>query len=133
MVVPDYIIVGGGLCGCVLAARLSENATTDVLLLEAGGPDRGLTIAMPAAIHFVYQNRRLSWNEQAGPEPFLDGLMIDEKRGHVLGGSSLINAMLFNRGNPRDFDGWVAQGLRSCGIKGLETYLRTKMVSEKYL
>lgn len=122
--IPDYIIVGGGLCGCVMAARLTENATTEVLLLEAGGSDRKLTIAMPAAIPFVYQNRRLGWNEQAGPEPFLDGLMIDEKRGHVLGGSTSINAMLFNRGNPRDFDGWAAQGLRGWGWRDVLPYFK---------
>ena len=124
MAAPDYIIVGGGLCGCVLAARLSEDATTSVLLLEAGGSDRGLTIAMPAAIPFVYQNKRLGWNEQAGPEPFLDGLMIDEKRGHVLGGSTSINAMLFNRGNPRDFDGWAAQGLPGWGWRDVLPYFK---------
>lgn len=122
--IPDYIIVGGGLCGCVLAARLTENATTGVLLLEAGRSDRKLTIAMPAAIPFVYQNRSLGWNEQAGPEPFLDGLMIDEKRGHVLGGSTSINAMLFNRGNPRDFDGWAAQGLRGWGWRDVLPYFK---------
>lgn len=108
---PDYIIVGAGPAGCVLASRLSEDPGSEVLLLEAGKPDRGLMIAMPAAIPFVYQNKALGWNEQAGPEPYLAGQSIDEKRGRVLGGSTSINAMIFNRGNPRDFDGWAGQGL----------------------
>lgn len=109
---PDYIIVGSGPAGSVLAARLTEDAGRSVLLLEAGGSDRALKIAMPAALPFVYQDKRLSWNEPAGPEPHLDGLVIDEKRGHVLGGGTSINAMIFNRGNPRDFDGWAGQGLK---------------------
>ncbi|KAF0175039.1 MAG: betA [Rhodobacteraceae bacterium] len=83
MAPPDYIIVGAGPAGCVLASRLTEAPTTSVLLLEAGGSDRKLTIAMPAAIPFVYQNKALGWTEMAGPAPFLDGQMIDEKRGRV--------------------------------------------------
>lgn len=121
---PDYIIIGSGPAGCVLAARLSEDRGTRVLLLEAGGSDRQLKIAMPAAIPFVYQDSRLGWGEQAGPEPHLDGLMIDEKRGHVLGGSSSVNAMIFNRGNPLDFDGWAAQGLEGWGWRDVLPYFR---------
>lgn len=120
----DYIIVGAGAAGCVLASRLTEDAGTEVLLLEAGGSDRGLLIAMPAAIPFVYQNKALNWGEQAGPEPWLDGLMIDEKRGRVVGGSTSINAMIFNRGNPRDFDGWRDQGLPGWGWSEVLPYFR---------
>ena len=124
MKTPDYIIVGSGPAGCVLAARLSEDAGTEVLLLEAGGSDRRLTIAMPAAIPFVYQDRRLNWGELSGPEPRLGGLMVDEKRGRVLGGSSSINAMIFNRGNPRDFDAWAGMGLTGWGWRGVLPYFR---------
>ena len=124
MSTADYIIVGAGAAGCVLANRLSEDRGAEVLVLEAGGSDRGLFIAMPAAIPFVYQNRSLSWNEQAGPEPHLDGLTIDEKRGRVLGGSTSINAMIFNRGNPRDFDGWRDQGLSDWGWQDVLPYFR---------
>jgi len=107
----DWIIVGAGSAGCVLAARLSENPAHRVLLLEAGGSDNRLTIAMPGALPFVYQNQALGWGYQAGPEPHLNGRCIDEKRGKVIGGSSSINAMIFNRGNPLDFDGWANNGL----------------------
>ena len=121
---PDYIIVGAGAAGCVLAARLTEDPGTQVLLLESGGSDRRLTIAMPAAIPFVYQNKALGWNEMAGPEPYLAGQMIDEKRGRVLGGSTSVNAMIFNRGNARDFDGWAAQGLSGWGWQDVLPYFR---------
>lgn len=121
---PDYIIVGSGPAGSALAARLTEDANISVLLLEAGGKDTALKIAMPAALPFVYQDRRLSWNEPAGPEPQLNGLSIDEKRGHVLGGGTSINAMIFNRGNPRDFDGWAGQGLAGWGWQDVLPYFK---------
>lgn len=105
----DYIVVGSGPAGSVLANRLTEDPATTVLLLEAGGSDRSPVIKMPAAVPFAYMSKKLGWGYQAGPEPFLSGRSIDEKRGRVLGGSSSINAMIFNRGNPRDFDGWSQQ------------------------
>jgi len=109
----DYIIVGSGPAGCVLANRLTEDSDASVLLLEAGGSDRRLIVQMPAAVPFAYMRKDLGWGYQAGPEPHLGGRCIDEKRGRVLGGSSSINAMIFNRGNPQDFDGWAKLGLPS--------------------
>lgn len=107
----DYIIVGAGSAGCIVAARLSEDSNINVLLIEAGGSDRGTLISMPAALPFVYQSKRLGWGYESGPEPHLDGRTIDEKRGKVIGGTSSINAMIYNRGNPMDFDGWAENGL----------------------
>lgn len=107
----DYIVVGAGPAGCALANRLSEDGRTRVLLLEAGGSDVTPIVHMPAAVPFAYMSKRLGWGYESGPEPHLNGRTIDEKRGRVLGGTSSINAMIFNRGNPRDYDGWAAAGL----------------------
>ena len=128
---PDYIIVGSGAEGCVLASRLTEDPGTTVLLLEAGGVDSKLIMSMPAAIPFAYQHKSLNWGEFAGPEPHLTGPDIDEKRGRVLGGSTSINAMIFNRGNPRDFDGWAAMGLTGWGWRdALACFKRMEQFSE---
>lgn len=107
----DYIVVGAGSAGCIVASRLSEDPTARLLLVEAGGSDRTPIIAMPGALPFAYQSKRLGWGYQSGPEPHLGGKTIDEKAGKVLGGTSSINAMIFNRGNPMDYDGWAQDGL----------------------
>ncbi len=107
----DYIIVGAGSAGCVLANRLTEDAGTRVLLIEAGGSDRSPFLQMPGALPFAYRAPRFNWNYEAGPEPHLNGRMIFHPRGRVLGGSSSINGMTYMRGHPLDFDGWAARGL----------------------
>lgn len=107
----DYVIVGAGSAGCVLAARLTEDPSVTVLLVEAGGSDRTPIITMPGAIPFAYQGKRINWGIQSGPEPGLHGRTIDEKAGRVIGGSGSINAMIVNRGNPMDYEGWAADGL----------------------
>lgn len=120
----DYIVVGAGAAGCIVASRLSENPKLRVLLVEAGGRDRSLIIDMPAALPFAYTSKRLGWHYEAGPEPYLNNRLIDEKRGKVLGGSTSINAMIFNRGNPLDFEGWAANGLTEWSYAHCLPYFR---------
>ncbi|KQW72417.1 choline dehydrogenase [Ensifer sp. Root127] len=120
----DYVIVGAGSAGCILADRLSENPLTTVLLVEAGGSDRGVMLSMPAALPFVYQNTKIGWGYRSGPEPNLNGRTIDEKRGKIIGGSSSINAMIYNRGNPMDFDDWAEAGLSDWSYAHCLPYFR---------
>jgi len=104
----DYIIVGAGSAGCVLAHRLSVLDTLRVLLIEAGGPDRHPMIHMPAGIALLAGNRRVNWRYRTESEPELAGRRLYWPRGKVLGGSSSINAMCYTRGHPRDYDEWAA-------------------------
>jgi choline dehydrogenase len=120
----DYLVVGAGPAGCVLATRLTEDPATQVLLVEAGGPVRGLALKMPAALPFVYQRTRLQWGYRSGPEPHLGDRTIDEKTGRIVGGSSSINAMIFNRGNPMDYDGWARLGLTDWSYAHCLPYFR---------
>lgn len=106
----DYIIVGAGSAGCVLANRLSEDPRCRVLLLEAGPVDRNPFIHMPAGLARLVNNTRINWNLYTEPEPALDGRRLWWPRGKVLGGSSSINAMCYVRGVPADYDGWAAAG-----------------------
>lgn len=107
----DYVVVGAGPAGGTVATRLSEDPERRVLLVEAGGPAKGWIVTMPAAVSYTYQRRRIQWGYLSGPEPHLGGRTIDEKAGRIVGGSSSINAMIFNRGNPMDYDGWAGLGL----------------------
>jgi choline dehydrogenase len=107
----DCVIVGGGSAGCALANRLSEDPSTQVLVLEAGRPDWRLDpyIHMPAALAFPIGNRFYDWRYETEPEPFMGGRRIYHARGRVLGGSSSINGMIFQRGNPLDYERWAAE------------------------
>lgn len=114
--VYDYVIVGGGSAGSVLANRLSADPKTTVLVLEAGRSDYpwDLFIQMPAALTFPSGNPLYDWRYESEPEPFMNGRKIYHARGKVLGGSSSINGMIFQRGNPMDYERWGEQpGLAS--------------------
>jgi choline dehydrogenase len=106
----DYIVVGGGSAGCAMANRLSADPTNRVLVLEAGRRDWrfDVFIHMPAALSFAIGNRLYDWQYESEPEPHMNGRRICHARGKVLGGSSSINGMIFQRGNPMDFERWGA-------------------------
>ena len=106
----DVIIVGGGSAGCALAARISADASTSVLVLEAGRPDSILDpyVHMPAALTFPIGNKRYDWMYSSEPEPHMLNRRITAGRGKLLGGSSSINGMIFQRGNPLDYERWAA-------------------------
>ena len=125
----DYIIVGAGSAGCVLANRLSKNPKNRVLLLEAGREDKSITLKMPAAVLSNLKSTKYNWAFKGEPEPELNGRQLQHDRGKVLGGSSTINGMVFIRGNALDYEGWRQMGCEGWGyadvlpyFKKMETY-----------
>jgi choline dehydrogenase len=120
----DYVIVGAGSAGCVLAARLTEDADVRVLLIEAGPTDRSWRIAMPAAVGSLLSSDRFNWNYLSDPEPGLDNRRLTHPRGRVLGGSSSINGMVYIRGHALDYDGWAKTGLTGWDYASVLPYFK---------
>ena len=106
----DYIIVGAGSAGCTLASRLTEDADTRVLLLEAGGWDRDFWLKIPLGWGKVYKERLYDWHYDTEPEPYAGNRKMEVARGKVIGGSSSTNAMAYVRGHRGDYDRWAAMG-----------------------
>lgn len=120
----DYIVVGAGSAGCVLASRLTEDPNTKVLLIEAGPPASSVFVRMPAGIRVLYTSAKYNWRFWTEPQAHLNNRKIYIPRGRVVGGSSAINSMIAIRGNPADYDSWAAQGLPSWSYESLRPYLR---------
>ena len=106
----DYIVIGAGSAGCVVANRLGEDPALRILVLEAGGSDRATIVAMPSALSIPMNTPRFNWGMATEPEPGLDGRVVNLPRGKGLGGSSSINGMCWVRGNPMDYELWEALG-----------------------
>lgn len=120
----DYVIVGAGSAGCVLANRLTADGTTRVALLEFGGSDRSIFIQMPAALAYPMNTRRWNWGYASEPEPHLNNRRLNCPRGKGLGGSSSINGLVYVRGNPLDFEGWEEMGARGWGYAHVLPYFK---------
>ena len=120
----DYIVVGAGSAGCVLASRLSEDATKRVLLLEAGGKDDSFWIPIPVGFSKLMVNPKYNWMFSTEPEPNCHGRVIPVPRGKTLGGSSSINGMLYVRGNPLDYNTWAQFGNRGWSYDGRPALLQ---------
>ena len=120
----DYVIVGAGSAGCVLADRLSADGKNRVLVLEYGGSDRSVFIQMPSALSIPMNMKRYNWMYESEPEPGLGGRRLHCPRGKVLGGSSSINGMVYMRGAPADFDRWQEEGAQGWSYADVLPYFR---------
>jgi choline dehydrogenase len=120
----DFIVVGAGSAGCVLADRLSADGRNSVLVLEYGGEDNSIFIRMPSALSIPMNNPRYNWGYVSEPEPALGGRRLGVPRGKVLGGSSSINGLVYVRGNPLDFERWEEEGASGWAWRDVLPYFR---------
>ena len=118
----DYVIVGAGSAGCVLADRLTADGTRRVLVLEYGGSDRSIFIQMPSALSIPMNMPKYNWFYHTEPEPHLNGRRMHTPRGKVLGGSSSINGLVYIRGNPLDFERWAGEGAAGWSYRDVLPY-----------
>jgi choline dehydrogenase len=127
----DYVIVGAGSAGCVLADRLSADGAARVLLLEYGGSDRSIFIQMPSALSIPMNMPRYNWFYHSEPDPGLGGRSLHTPRGKVLGGSSSINGLVYIRGNPWDFERWAEEGATGWNYRDVLPYFRRAETREE--
>jgi choline dehydrogenase len=120
----DYVIVGAGSAGCVLADRLSEGGARRVLVLEYGGADHSIYIQMPSALSIPMNMPKYNWFYHTEPEPHLNGRRMHTPRGKVLGGSSSINGLVYIRGNPMDFERWAQEGAAGWSYRDVLPYFK---------
>ena len=120
----DYVIVGAGSAGCVLADRLSADGKHQVCVLEFGGSDRSVIIQMPAALSMPMRSKTYNWGYHTEPEPGLGGRSLHCPRGKVIGGSSSVNGLVYVRGNPLDFDRWESEGATGWAYRQVLPYFR---------
>ena len=128
----DYVIVGAGTAGCVLASRLSEDPATRVCLIEAGPPDRNPFIHVPALVGAAIASREINWRFMTAPQPQLGNRRIPVPRGRVVGGTGAINGMVYFRGQPQDYEDWVAAGNAGWGWSDVLPYFLRSENNEDY-